>query len=93
MDPDAFVLAANANRRHLSTEQKGDLIRRVLAVRPTLSNRQLARLVGVNGPSVATIRAEQCSTAEPPQFNTQGASGKLSARHLASTAKRRSGLA
>ena len=69
-DPDAFGFAANASRRHLSTDQKRDLIRRVLAVRPTLSNRQLACLVGVSGP---IVRAEQRSTAKASQLNTKGA--------------------
>ena len=50
-----------------------DLIHRVLAARPTLSNRKLTWLVGMSDPTVAAVRARQRSTAKASQLNTKGA--------------------
>jgi hypothetical protein len=42
-DPYAFVISANIRRRHLTAEQKRDLIAKVLKAQPRKSNRQIAK--------------------------------------------------
>jgi len=58
VDPYAFVLSVNLHRRHLTVEQKRDLIAKVLKAQPSKSNRQVAKMVGVSHPYVAAVRAE-----------------------------------
>jgi DNA-binding Lrp family transcriptional regulator len=57
-DPWGYVLSANVHRRHLTPEQKRDLIAKVLKAQPSKSNRQVAKAVGVSHPHVAAVRAE-----------------------------------
>src|SRR5689334_13315441 len=42
VDPKAFVISANIHRRHLTAEQKRDLLARLIKDDPTKSNRQIA---------------------------------------------------
>ena len=58
VDPYDYVISANVHRRHLTIEQKDDLIAKVLKARPSKSNRQVAKMVGVSHPHVAAVRAE-----------------------------------
>jgi hypothetical protein len=57
-DPKEFVIAANVQRRHLTTEQKRDLVIRLLRERPQDSDRKLALLIGVSNKTVSTYRKE-----------------------------------
>jgi ParB-like chromosome segregation protein Spo0J len=57
-DPEEFVLAANVQRRHLTTEQKRSLIIRRLRERPLDSDRKIALLIGVSNKTVSTYRKE-----------------------------------
>src|SRR4051812_45033428 len=43
-DPYTYFLSANVHRRHLTGEQKRELIAKVLKTRPESSNRQIAEL-------------------------------------------------
>ena len=45
VDPCEFVLSANVHRRHLTAEQKRELIAKVLKAQPEKSNRQVAEQV------------------------------------------------
>jgi hypothetical protein len=58
-DPLGFVISANVKRRHLTAEQKRDVIARLLKDDPTRSDRAIARDVGVSKNTVATERVEQ----------------------------------
>src|SRR5262249_28467042 len=42
-DPYAYVVAANIHRRHLTAEQKGELIAKLLKAKPEQSNREIAK--------------------------------------------------
>ena len=53
-----YVISANIHRRHLTAEQKRDLIKVVLKAHPSKSNRQIAKLVGASHPHIAAARAE-----------------------------------
>jgi hypothetical protein len=57
-DPKDFVIAANVQRRHLTTEQKRDLAIRLLRERPQDSDRKIALLIGVSNKTVSTHRNE-----------------------------------
>ena len=52
-----FVIS-DIRRRHLTLEQKRELIEKLLKAEPTKSNRQVAKTVGVSHPHVAKVRDE-----------------------------------
>jgi hypothetical protein len=53
-----YALAANLRRRHLSQQQKRELIRAELERDPARSDRAIGRLLGVSHPTVAAVRRE-----------------------------------
>lgn len=57
-DPYEYVVSANIHRRHLTAEQKRDLIAKLLKADPTKSNRQVAKMVGASHPHVAKVREQ-----------------------------------
>ena len=56
VDPYHYVLSANIHRRHLTTEQKRDLIAKVLKAQPEKSNRTIAKQVKADHKTVGTVR-------------------------------------
>jgi hypothetical protein len=77
VDPHDFVIAANLHRRHLTGEQKREIIAKVLKAKPVASNRQIAKQVKADDKTVASVRRDLESTAEFPQLEkTVGADGK-----------------
>ena len=58
-DPAAYVISCNVHRRHLTGEQKRQLIGKVLEANPEKSDRQLATVVKVDHKTVATVRKEK----------------------------------
>src|SRR6266487_4849419 len=73
----AFVCAANVLRRHLTTEQKRELIAKVLEQNPKLSDRKVAEMVGVSHPTVAAVRGELEATGKIYQSDKrEGKDGK-----------------
>jgi transcriptional regulator with XRE-family HTH domain len=76
-DPYDLVLSFNVLRRHLTGEQKRELIAKILKAKPAASNRQIAKQVKADHKTVAAVRAEKESTGEIPQLKkTVGADGK-----------------
>jgi hypothetical protein len=76
-DPIAFVISKNIHRRHLTADQKRDVIAKVLKATPEKSNRQIAETVKVDHKTVAAVRAEKVATGEIPQLTkTVGKDGK-----------------
>jgi len=72
-----FAYSLNLNRRHLSREQRRDLIAQSLREDPQLSNREHARRTGADDKTVAAIREPLVATAEIPQLDrTTGADGR-----------------
>jgi hypothetical protein len=57
-DPYALALSYNVHRRHLSTEQKHDLIKEVLKAKPELSDRQIGAMTAADKNTVAADRAD-----------------------------------
>lgn len=58
-DPVSFVINANILRRHLTTEQKRDLVIKLLKLDPAKSDRQVAAMTGVSHPTVSSVRKKQ----------------------------------
>jgi hypothetical protein len=77
IDPYAFVLSANLHRRHLTAEQKREIIAKVLKAQPEKSNRQIAKQVKADHKTVSSERKKLEATGELPQLDkTTGADGK-----------------
>ena len=57
-DVEWFVISANIHRRHLTAEQKRELIARVLKLKPDVSNRQIAGMVDHDHKTVGSVRNE-----------------------------------
>jgi hypothetical protein len=76
-DPYAYVLSKNIHRRHLTPEQKRELIVKVLKAKPEASNATVAKQVKVDDKTVAKVRRKLESTSEIPRLEkTVGADGK-----------------
>ena len=76
-DPYALALSYNVHRRHLTAEQKRELIAKVLKAKPEQSNRAIATQVKADDKTVASVRRNLETTAEIPQLSeTVGIDGK-----------------
>jgi hypothetical protein len=76
-DPYKFVLSANIHRRHLTADQKRELIAKVLKAKPETSNNAIAKQVKADDKTVAKVRREMEATSEIPKLDkTVGADGK-----------------
>jgi ParB-like chromosome segregation protein Spo0J len=65
----AFVLSTNFHRRHLTNEQKRDLIRGAITENPGASDREIARMFGVSHVTVGTVKKEILNSPEQKRFN------------------------
>ena len=76
-DPYAYVISANIHRRHLTAEQRRDLIAKLLKATPEKSNREIARQVKASHPTIAKVRREEEATGNVlPVEKTVGKDGK-----------------
>ena len=69
-EPYAFVISKNIHRRHLTADQKRDLIVAVLKAQPHKSNRQVAKEVGASHPHIAKVRREAEKTGDVETVST-----------------------
>jgi hypothetical protein len=60
----AFVLSTNLHRRHLKNKDKRTITIKVITIQPTLSDRAIARMAGVDGKTVKLLRQEINANAE-----------------------------
>jgi hypothetical protein len=75
-DPYTVVISTNIHRRHLTAEQRRDLIANVLKAKPELSDRAIAKQVKADGKTVAKVRAEQANADVPHTTERTEASGR-----------------
>ena len=68
-DPYEYVLSANMHRRHLTGEQKRELIAKVLKAQPGSSNRKIAALTKVDDKTVGAVREKLEGSAEIPHVD------------------------
>jgi hypothetical protein len=66
-DAEAFVISANIRRRHLTTEQKRDLLAKQIKANPAASGRKIARIAGVDNKTVEAVRDDLEGREEIPQ--------------------------
>jgi hypothetical protein len=57
-DPYEYVISANIHRRHLTAEQKREIIAKVIKAQPEKSDRQIAKQVKRDHKTVAAVRAK-----------------------------------
>jgi ParB-like chromosome segregation protein Spo0J len=77
----AFVISANIHRRHLSRDQRKQIVEMLLVLDPTKSNRQIAEEAKVSHHTVEPVRAELEATGQIAQLgSTKGADGKTRKR-------------
>ena len=81
----AYVISKNIHRRHLTAEQKRDLIAKLLKAAPEKSNRQVAKVAKVDDKTVGAVRRELKSTAEIPQLEKPSVPTAKHARSLPRT--------
>ena len=65
---EAFIISKNIHRRHLTTEQKADLIGKLLKANPERSDRAIAKLAHVDHKTVAAVRTEAEGSGEIPHI-------------------------
>jgi hypothetical protein len=70
-DPYALALSLNVHRRHLTSEQKRDLIAKVLKAKPEASNLQIAKQTKADDKTVAKVRTELETRSEIPNVPTR----------------------
>jgi len=71
VDPYAYVISVNIRRRHLTAEQKRELIAKLIKATPEKSDRQIAKTVKADHKTVGAVRAEQEARGEIPHVATR----------------------
>jgi hypothetical protein len=71
INPYAYVISANIHRRHLTAEQKRELIAKLIKAQPEKSDRQIAEAVKADHKTVGAVRAEQEARGEIPHVETR----------------------
>jgi hypothetical protein len=69
--PTAYVISANIHRRHLTAEQKRDLIAKLLKAQPEKSDRQIADTVKASPTTVGTVRAKMEAAGDVSKLDTR----------------------
>jgi hypothetical protein len=62
----AYIISRNIHRRHLTAEQRRDLIAKLVQAQPEKSDRAIGKMAKADGKTVAAVRAEQEERAEIP---------------------------
>jgi hypothetical protein len=70
VDPYEFVISANVHRRHLTPEQKRDLIAKLLKAQPSKSNRTIAKQTKADHKTVGAMRDKLEARGEIPHVST-----------------------
>jgi hypothetical protein len=71
VDPYAYVISANIHRRHLTAEQKREIVAALLKANPERSNNATAKIAKVDDKTVGAVRAELERRSEIPNVSTR----------------------
>jgi ParB-like chromosome segregation protein Spo0J len=70
-DPSAYGISLNLRRRHLTAEEKRELIAKLIKAAPEKSDRQIAETVKASPTTVGTVRAEMEGTGDVSKLDTR----------------------
>ncbi len=70
-DPYAYVISANIRRRHLTAEQKRELIAKLIKATPEKSDRAIAKIAKVDHKTVGAVRGNLEARGEVPHVATR----------------------
>jgi ParB-like chromosome segregation protein Spo0J len=70
-DPVAYVISANIRRRHLTADQKRDLIAKLIKATPEKSDRQIAETAKASPTTVGTVRAKMEAKGDVSNLDTR----------------------
>src|ERR1700730_9308696 len=84
-DPYEYVISANIHRRHLTAEDKRELIVKVLKAKPEGSDRSIAKLAKVSPTTVGAVRSTVQSGQLEKRIGADGKARKQPARRLKHT--------
>jgi ParB-like chromosome segregation protein Spo0J len=91
IDPFAYVVSVNLHRRHLTPEQKRELIAKLLKADPGKSDRQVAKTAKVDHKTVASVRRGSAANGEiPHKGDRTEASGRKARGRKPGTSSNRS---
>jgi hypothetical protein len=76
-DPYGYTASRNAHRRHLTAEQKRDLIAQLLKAKPERSDRATAAIVGADHKTAGVVRATLAENGEIPRLQRTGRSAPV----------------
>jgi hypothetical protein len=71
VDPYAFVISRNIHRRHLTAEQKRELIGKLIKAQPEKSNRQIADTAKASPTTVGAVRAKMEARGDVSKLDTR----------------------
>ena len=72
----AYIISVNLHRRHLTDVQRREIVHQIAARNPTISNRQIAKLAGVNRSTVDRVLNGSRGASAPRNPKVIGADGK-----------------
>src|SRR5215472_1626473 len=67
-EAEAWVISTNLHRRQLTTKQKQDLITQMVTKNPSLSDREIARQIGVSNSTVGAARERLTNSPEVRRY-------------------------
>jgi hypothetical protein len=70
-DPYAYVISVNIQRRHLTTEERRELIANVLKAKPDASDLAIAKQTKTSDKTVAKVRKKMAARSEIPNVETR----------------------